>query len=115
MIARKELHMSATLHLHFLGDFLAVSGDTPLTSLSVPRQQSLLAYLVNGVSPETARKSPRKCRCRVALMCSSFLAIMSTVYHTRPTKATDLRKISSGSGVLNIIDPLANLLLLTYT
>ncbi|HLG62442.1 MAG TPA: AAA family ATPase [Ktedonosporobacter sp.] len=38
--------MSATLHLHFLGDFLAVSGDTPLTSLSVPRQQSLLAYLV---------------------------------------------------------------------
>jgi DNA-binding SARP family transcriptional activator len=46
MIARKELRMSPTLHLHLLGDFLAVSGDTPLTTISVPRQQSLLAYLL---------------------------------------------------------------------
>lgn len=38
--------MSPTLHLHLLGDFLAVSGDTPLTTISVPRQQSLLAYLL---------------------------------------------------------------------
>ena len=38
--------MSPTLHLHLLGDFLLVSGDTPLTTISVPRQQSLLAYLV---------------------------------------------------------------------
>jgi DNA-binding SARP family transcriptional activator len=46
MIARKESRMIPTLHLHLLGDFLAVLGDSPLTTLSVPRQQSLLAYLV---------------------------------------------------------------------
>ncbi len=38
--------MSPTLHLHLLGDFRVVSGDAPLTAISVPRQQSLLAYLV---------------------------------------------------------------------
>lgn len=38
--------MSPPLHLHLLGDFLVVSGDTPLTTISVPRQQGLLAYLV---------------------------------------------------------------------
>jgi DNA-binding SARP family transcriptional activator len=35
-----------TLHIHLLGDFLLVSGDTPVTTVDVPRLQSLLAYLV---------------------------------------------------------------------
>jgi DNA-binding SARP family transcriptional activator len=34
------------LHIHLLGDFLVVSDDTPVTTVSVPRLQSLLAYLV---------------------------------------------------------------------
>lgn len=38
--------MVSTLHIHLLGDFLLVSGDTPVTTMSVPRIQSLLAYLV---------------------------------------------------------------------
>lgn len=37
---------TATLHLHLLGDFLLVSGDAPVTTFTVPRLQSLLAYLV---------------------------------------------------------------------
>ena len=36
----------ATLHIHLLGDFLLVAGDTPVTTVTVPRVQSLLAYLV---------------------------------------------------------------------
>jgi DNA-binding SARP family transcriptional activator len=35
-----------TLHIHLLGDFLLVSGDRPVTTVTVPRLQSLLAYLV---------------------------------------------------------------------
>ncbi len=39
--------MIPTLHIHLLGDFLLVLGDTPVTTVNVPRlQQSLLAYLV---------------------------------------------------------------------
>lgn len=38
--------MIPTLHIHLLGDFLLVSGDTPVTTVIVPRVQSLLAYLV---------------------------------------------------------------------
>ncbi len=38
--------MIPTLHIHLLGDFLLVSGDTPVTTVNVPRLQSLLAYLV---------------------------------------------------------------------
>jgi DNA-binding SARP family transcriptional activator len=38
--------MSPTLHIHLLGDFLLVSGDTPVTTVAVPRLQSLLTYLV---------------------------------------------------------------------
>src|SRR5712691_12179573 len=34
------------LRLSLLGDFLLVSGETPVTTLTVPRVQSLLAYLV---------------------------------------------------------------------
>src|SRR5258708_19482553 len=37
--------MIPTLHLHLLGDFLLVSGDTPVTTVTVPRLQSMLAYL----------------------------------------------------------------------
>ncbi|MFL5665180.1 MAG: BTAD domain-containing putative transcriptional regulator, partial [Ktedonobacteraceae bacterium] len=38
--------MIPTLHIHLLGDFLLVSGETPVTTVTVPRVQSLLAYLV---------------------------------------------------------------------
>ena len=38
--------MIPTLHIHLLGDFLLLSGDTPVTTVAVPRLQSLLAYLV---------------------------------------------------------------------
>src|SRR5215469_3549859 len=38
--------MSPTLHIHLLGDFLLVSGDTAVTTVAVPRLQSLLTYLV---------------------------------------------------------------------
>lgn len=38
--------MIPTLHIFLLGDFLLVSGDTPVTTVDVPRLQSLLAYLV---------------------------------------------------------------------
>ncbi|MEO6893338.1 MAG: BTAD domain-containing putative transcriptional regulator, partial [Ktedonobacteraceae bacterium] len=38
--------MLPTLHLHLLGDFMLVSGDTPVMSINSPRLQSLLAYLV---------------------------------------------------------------------
>ena len=38
--------MIPTLHIHLLGDFLLVSGDTPVKTLPVSRVQSLLAYLL---------------------------------------------------------------------
>jgi DNA-binding SARP family transcriptional activator len=38
--------MVPTFHIHLLGDFLLVSGDTPVTTVTIPRLQSLLAYLV---------------------------------------------------------------------
>ncbi|TMD66131.1 MAG: 6-hydroxy-D-nicotine oxidase, partial [Chloroflexi bacterium] len=38
--------MIPTLHIHLLGDFLLISGDTPVTTVTVPRLQSLLAYLL---------------------------------------------------------------------
>lgn len=38
--------MIPTLHIHLLGDFLLISGDTPVTTVAVPRLQSLLAYLL---------------------------------------------------------------------
>jgi DNA-binding SARP family transcriptional activator len=41
-----EDQMIPTLHIALLGDFALVSGETPVTTLTVPRVQSLLAYLV---------------------------------------------------------------------
>src|SRR5579883_185661 len=38
--------MRPTLHIHLLGDFRLVLGETPVTTITVPRIQSLLAYLV---------------------------------------------------------------------
>jgi DNA-binding SARP family transcriptional activator len=35
-----------SMHLQFLGGFQLACGDTPITSINVPRLQSLLAYLV---------------------------------------------------------------------
>ena len=46
--------MTPTLHLHLLGDFLLVVGETPVTSLNTPRLQTLLAYLVlHRVAPQS--------------------------------------------------------------
>src|SRR5579859_5622671 len=38
--------VTPTLHIHLLGDFLLLADDSPVTTLQVPRLQSLLAYLV---------------------------------------------------------------------
>ena len=38
--------MNSTLHIHLLGDFLLVAGETPVSAAISPRAQSLLAYLV---------------------------------------------------------------------
>lgn len=38
--------MSSTLHIRLLGEFGLVYGDTPVTAITSPRLQSLLAYLV---------------------------------------------------------------------
>ncbi len=38
--------MPTTLHISLLGDFRLVWGETPVTTITVPRVQSLLAYLV---------------------------------------------------------------------
>ena len=35
-----------TLHINLLGDFLLKLDDTPITTVTLPRLQSLLAYLV---------------------------------------------------------------------
>ncbi|MBA2396045.1 MAG: AAA family ATPase [Ktedonobacteraceae bacterium] len=38
--------MTPTLHIHLLGDFLLTAGETPVTTITIPRLQSLLAYLL---------------------------------------------------------------------
>lgn len=38
--------MRPLLHIHLLGRFLLVAGETPVTTVTVPRVQSLLAYLL---------------------------------------------------------------------
>jgi DNA-binding SARP family transcriptional activator len=38
--------MTPILHIHLLGEFLLISGDTPVTTIDWPRLQSLLAYLL---------------------------------------------------------------------
>lgn len=38
--------MIPTLHIHLLGDFQLVSGDTPVTTVTLSSVQSLLAYLL---------------------------------------------------------------------
>lgn len=43
---RKEGAVIPPLRLSLLGDFLLISGETPVTTLTVPRVQSLLVYLV---------------------------------------------------------------------
>src|SRR5258708_35349842 len=62
------LYMSPTLHIHLLGDFLLVSGDTPVTTVAVPRLQSLLTYLVLHRSAPQDRSEERRvgkeCRSR---------------------------------------------------
>jgi DNA-binding SARP family transcriptional activator len=35
-----------TLHIHLLGDFRLLYADAPVTQLTAPRAQALLAYLV---------------------------------------------------------------------
>lgn len=38
--------MSSALHIHLLGDFLLFSDETPITTVTIPRVQSLLGYLL---------------------------------------------------------------------
>lgn len=38
--------MNPTLRIHLLGDFLLLSDETPVTSIDLPRLQSLVAYLL---------------------------------------------------------------------
>ena len=38
--------MNPTLCIHLLGDFLLLSDETPVTSIDLPRLQSLVAYLL---------------------------------------------------------------------
>ncbi len=47
--------MVPTLHIHLLGDFRLVYDDTPVTSIDVPRLQSLLAYLALHASTPQSR------------------------------------------------------------
>ena len=42
----RRLPLIPTLHIRLLGEFLLLSGETPVTTLDLPRLQSLLAYLV---------------------------------------------------------------------
>src|SRR5260370_9670366 len=42
----RRLPVVQNLRLPLLGEFLLLSGETPLTGIDVPRLQSLLAYLV---------------------------------------------------------------------
>jgi DNA-binding SARP family transcriptional activator len=43
---KRKLLVIPPLHMYLLGDFLLVSGETSVTTLTVPRAQSLLVYLV---------------------------------------------------------------------
>lgn len=52
--------MIPTLHMHMLGEFLLVSGDTPVTTVTIPRVQSLLTYLVLHRTSPQARANLRK-------------------------------------------------------
>lgn len=38
--------MNSTLRIHLLGDFLLLADEIPVTSIDLPRLQSLLAYLL---------------------------------------------------------------------
>ena len=50
--ARRHL-VIPTLHISLLGNFLLVSGETTVTTVDMPRLQSLLAYLVlHRTSPQ---------------------------------------------------------------
>ena len=49
--------MNPTLRIHLLGDFLLLSDETPVTSIDLPRLQSLVAYLLlhHGVPQSRSR------------------------------------------------------------
>jgi len=63
------------LRIHLLGDFLLVSGETPVTTVSVPRLQSLLAYFVLHRTAPQARSHlfpawrPGRCAARLPHLC----------------------------------------------
>jgi len=67
-----------TLRIQLLGDFLLASGDTPVTTVNVPRLQSLLAYLV------LRRTSPQD---------RSHLAFLLWPDSTEAQAHTNLRKL----------------------
>jgi DNA-binding SARP family transcriptional activator len=53
--------MISTLHIHLLGEFLVVSGDTPVTEVYPPRLQSLFVYLL-------LRRTAPQARARLAFL-----------------------------------------------
>lgn len=64
--------------MYLLGDFRLVSGETALTTVSIPRVQSLLAYLVLH---------------RMAPQIRSYLAFLFWPESTEAQARTNLRKI----------------------
>ncbi len=70
--------MIPTLHIHLLGDFHLLSGDTAVTPVTIPRVQSLLAYLVLRRSAPQAR---------------SHLAFLLWPESTEAQARTNLRKV----------------------
>lgn len=67
-----------TLHMYLLGDFRLASGETALTTVSIPRVQSLLAYLVLHRAAPQAR---------------SHLAFLLWPESTEAQARTNLRKV----------------------
>ena len=47
--------MNPTLRIHLLGDFLLLADEIPVTSIDLPRLQSLLAYLLLHYNVPQAR------------------------------------------------------------
>ncbi|HEY5003262.1 MAG TPA: hypothetical protein VII61_08925, partial [Ktedonobacteraceae bacterium] len=70
--------MRPTLHIHLLGDFLLTANDTPITTVSITRLQSLLAYLL------LHRDAPQN---------RSHLAFLLWPDSTEPQAHTNLRKL----------------------
>ncbi len=63
-----------SMHLQFLGGFQLACGDTPITSINVPRLQSLLAYLVLHARVPQSRTRLRHKHTPICAICSANCA-----------------------------------------